>query len=98
LDPVLILEAFSQGADGVAILGCHETDCHYRTGMTKAKERLEKMLPLLEEMGINSNRIFLGSTSASEGVKLAEHVSKFVKTIVNLGPLGSELTVTTKTR
>lgn len=98
LDPVLILEAFSQGADGVAILGCHETDCHYRTGMTKAKERLEKMLPLLEEMGINSSRIFLGSTSASEGAKLAEHVSEFVKTIDNLGPLGSELTVTTKTR
>ena len=98
LDPVLLLEAFSQGADGVAILGCHETDCHYRTGMTKAKERLAKMLPLLEEMGINSDRIFLGSTSASEGVKLAEHVREFVKTIANLGPLGSELTVTTKIR
>jgi coenzyme F420-reducing hydrogenase delta subunit len=66
--------------------------------MTKTKGRLEKMLPLLEEMGINSSRIFLGSTSASEGAKLAEHVSEFVKTIVKLGPLGSELTVTTKIR
>ncbi len=98
LDPLLILEAFSQGADGVAILGCHETDCHYRTGMTKAKDRVQKMLPLLQEMGINHERIIFGSTSASEGSKLTEIVSDFVKAIVEMGPLGSELTVTTKNR
>lgn len=98
LDPLLILEAFSQGADGVAILGCHETDCHYRTGVSKAKGRLNKMQPLLDEMGINSDRIFFGSTSASEGARLADLVDSFIKKVIEMGPLGSELTVTTKAR
>jgi heterodisulfide reductase subunit A len=98
LDPLLILEAFSQGADGVAILGCHEQDCHYRTGMTKAKIRVENLLPILEEMGIKTSRIFFGSTAASEGGRLVELVSDFVKKIADLGPLGAELTVSTKSR
>ncbi len=98
LDPLLILEAFSQGADGVAILGCHEHDCHYRTGLAKAKTRVEKMLPLLEEMGIKPERIFFGSTAASEGARLAELVTDFVDTIATMGPLGSELKVITKSQ
>ncbi|MFX1342704.1 MAG: hydrogenase iron-sulfur subunit, partial [Promethearchaeota archaeon] len=98
LDPLLILEAFSQGADGVAILGCYGHDCHYRTGMIKAKNRVEKLLPILEEMGIKPSRIFFGSASASEGGRLVELVSDFVKKIADLGPLGVELTVGTKSR
>ncbi len=98
LDALLILEAFSQGADGVAVLGCYETDCHYRTGMRRAKNRVNKMLPLLKEMGINPNRLIFGSTSASEGARLSEIVTDFVKTILKMGPLGSELTTTTKSR
>lgn len=98
LDPLLVLESFSQGADGVVILGCHETDCHYRTGTAKAKERVEKLLPLLKEMGINSDRILFASTASSEGGRLAELVTDFVKSIADIGPLGSELTVMTKSR
>ncbi len=98
LDPLLILEAFSQGADGVAILGCHETDCHYRTGVAKAKTRIDNLLPLLGEMGISRDRIFFGATAASEAGHLQELISDFVKFIAELGPLGAELTVTTKSR
>jgi heterodisulfide reductase subunit A len=98
LDPLLILEAFSQGADGVAVLGCHETDCHYRTGVKKAKTRIDNLLPLLGEMGISADRLFFGSTGASEGGHLQKLISDFVKYIAELGPLGSELAVMTKTR
>jgi heterodisulfide reductase subunit A len=98
LDPLLILEAFSQGADGVIILGCHETDCHYRTGVAKAKTRIDKILPLLQEMSINSNRILFARTAASEGTHLAKLVNDFVKAIIDIGPLGSELTITTPSR
>ncbi|MFX1565649.1 MAG: hydrogenase iron-sulfur subunit, partial [Promethearchaeota archaeon] len=98
LDPLLILEAFSHGADGVVIIGCYETDCHYRTGMGKAKERVEKMLPLLKEMDIDPARVIFESTSASEGNRLAEIVRGFVNKVIEMGPLGSELTVTTKRR
>jgi coenzyme F420-reducing hydrogenase delta subunit len=49
-------------------------------------------------MGIKRDRIFFGSTAASEGGRLAELVSEFVKKIADMGPLGIELTVTTKSR
>ncbi len=98
LDPLLILEAFSQGADGVAIIGCHEQDCHHRTGIIKAKERYEKLLPILRETGIDQRRLFFGNTSASEGRRLAKLVSDFTKLIVNLGPLGTELVATARRR
>jgi heterodisulfide reductase subunit A len=91
LDPLLVLEAFSQGADGVAVLGCHEQDCHHRTGVLKAKARIEKILPLLREIGVDPARLFFGSTSASEGAHLAQLATQFVNQIVKLGPLGSEL-------
>ncbi|MFX1563379.1 MAG: FAD-dependent oxidoreductase [Promethearchaeota archaeon] len=98
LDPLLILEAFSQGADGVAILGCHEQDCHHRTGILKAKNRFEKLLPVLRRTGIDQRRLFFGSTSASEGRLLADLVTKFTKQIVKLGPLGTELETTARSR
>lgn len=96
LDPLLILEAFSQGADGVAIIGCHETDCFYRTGLKKARTRVMNLQPLLEEMGIDPDRVFFGMTAASEGGRLAEMITDFVNVISERGPLGSEITIASK--
>ncbi len=36
VDPVFILEALAEGADGVLIAGCHPGDCHYINGNHKA--------------------------------------------------------------
>jgi heterodisulfide reductase subunit A len=98
LDPLLILEAFSQGADGVAILGCHEQDCHHRTGIIKAKARFEKLLPVLRKTGIDQSRLLFGSTAASEGRHLADLVTNFTKHIAKLGPLGSELAIPARSK
>ncbi len=91
IDPILILQAFSQGADGVAVLGCPEQDCHHRTGFTKARNRVENLVPLLAEASIDQRRLFLDSTPASDGRQLADHITKFVNQITRLGPLGTEL-------
>ena len=32
VNPMFILRAFQQGADGVILCGCHPGDCHYSTG------------------------------------------------------------------
>ena len=34
VDPEFILRAFSKGADGVIVLGCHPADCHYIGGIS----------------------------------------------------------------
>ncbi|MFX0209976.1 MAG: hydrogenase iron-sulfur subunit, partial [Candidatus Hodarchaeota archaeon] len=43
IDPFFLLWAFLEGADGVFVSGCHPGDCHYITGNSYAKERVEKM-------------------------------------------------------
>jgi len=97
LDPLIILEAFSQGADGVAIIGCHEQDCHHRTGLTKAKERAQKLREVLAEAGVDPRRLLFGHTSASEGSHLADLITSFTQQVARLGPLGTELQASTQT-
>ncbi len=40
LDPVYVLKALLEGADGVLIGGCHPGDCHYMSGNYKARRRV----------------------------------------------------------
>ncbi|MHA1959507.1 MAG: hydrogenase iron-sulfur subunit [Candidatus Thorarchaeota archaeon] len=97
LNSQTVLSAFAEGADGVAVLGCYEQDCHYRSGAKHARERMENLRSIIEEAGIDGKRIYFGSASASEGSHFAEHVRKFVSLVKKLGPLGSELSEETVT-
>ena len=45
VDPVHILKAFQEGADGVLIAGCHPGDCHYINGNYRTAGRY----PLVRE-------------------------------------------------
>ena len=40
VDPEFVLRAFSKGADGVMVLGCHPADCHYIGGNYRARRRV----------------------------------------------------------
>ena len=88
--PRLILEAFAMGADGVLVVGCHEQDCHYRTGAARFKKIAEKIKEMLRSVGIDPRRFEFIETSAGEAKRLAEEISRFVDTIRGLGPIGSE--------
>ncbi len=85
-----LLTAFAEGADGVAVMGCHVQDCHYRSGARYAMDRTEKMREILEIAGIDSDRLYFGSASASEADSFAEQINRFVNDIVKRGPLGKE--------
>ena len=85
-----LLTAFAEGADGVAIMGCHVQDCHYRSGARYAKDRTEKMREILEVAGIDPRRLYFGSASASEADSFAEQITRFVNSIVKKGPLGKK--------
>ncbi len=88
VEPAFILKAFSEGADGVLVAGCHiPSDCHYISGNFKALKRYETFLPLLEELGIEKKRLRLEWISASEGEKFGKVVNEFTQTIRELGPL-----------
>lgn len=86
VDERLILKAFSAGADGVLICGCHPGDCHYQKGNLNARRRITGLCPFLEAVGIGKDRLRLEWISASEGPKVAETVNSFTQTIRDLGP------------
>jgi heterodisulfide reductase subunit A len=98
LDTEIILTAFEEGADGVAVIGCHVQDCHYRSGALHAQERTENLRMVLEAAGIDGRRLYFGSVSASESGEYAKQVTEFVNSIVSLGPLGSEASVKTRSK
>lgn len=86
VDPVFILKALKDGADGVLIAGCHPGDCHYQNGNYKANRRVKLLKKLLDELGLEPERIRFEYISASEGKEYAELVNEFTEGIRKLGP------------
>jgi F420-non-reducing hydrogenase iron-sulfur subunit len=87
LDPSFVMKAFSEGADGVLITGCHPGECHYLEQNYKALRRFLLMRRTLAQFGIEPGRVKLVWASAAEGVRLANEISKIVEEVRALGPL-----------
>ena len=93
VDPLFIMKAFTDGADGVLISGCHFGDCHYLEGNYKAAKRMFLVKSLLKNIGLEDKRLRMTFVSASEGAKWATVIGDVVKTVRELGPSPlSELT------
>ncbi len=89
VNPLFVLQALRQGADGVLISGCHPGECHYLKGNFLARRRFVLIRNLLEFIGINPLRIRMSWVSASEGKKFADIVTEVTEDIKKLGPLKS---------
>jgi coenzyme F420-reducing hydrogenase delta subunit len=89
VNPLFVLQALRQGADGVLISGCHPGECHYLKGNYLARRRFLLMRNLLEYVGINPLRIRMSWVSASEGKKFADVITEVTEEIKKLGPLES---------
>ncbi|MHB8792063.1 MAG: hydrogenase iron-sulfur subunit [Thermoleophilia bacterium] len=90
VNPLLILKAFMEGADGVLVSGCHPGDCHYNVGNYHARRRLELLQRMLPAYGIDAGRFHYTWVSASEGSRWAGVVSDFTRRIAALGKIGAE--------
>jgi F420-non-reducing hydrogenase iron-sulfur subunit len=86
VDPVFILEAFKDGADGVLVAGCHPGDCHYVSGNYKAQNRVLLLKKVLEQLGLEPERLRLEWVSASEGDRFAGIINDMTKEITKIGP------------
>jgi F420-non-reducing hydrogenase iron-sulfur subunit len=87
VDPVFIITALYEGADGVLIGGCHPGDCHYLEGNYKALRRYLLLKRILPQYGIEPERVRLEWVSASEGERFGHVVDEFTEEIRKLGPL-----------
>lgn len=86
ISPHIVLNLLETGADGVLLGGCHIGDCHYITGNLYTEKRIRLMKKLLEEAGIEPDRLRLEWVSASEGEKFSKIVADFTDVIKQLGP------------
>ena len=87
VDPTFVMKALADGADGVLIAGCHPGDCHYQEGNYKTLRRYPMLLNLLDQFGIERDRVRLEWISASEGEKFATVVRELTDKLRTLGPL-----------
>ncbi len=86
VSPALIVEAFSEGADGVLVCGCHPGDCHYINGNLKALTRFHLLKRVITDLGIEPERLRLEWVSASEGQRFATLVAEMTAGLRALGP------------
>jgi len=87
LDPSFVFKAFTSGADGVLLAGCHPGDCHYQEGNYKCLRRALMIKQMIKAFGIDERRMRLEWISASEGEKYARVSLEMEQQIRELGPL-----------
>ena len=63
--PALILEALAAGAKAIAIVGCSDDECHYLPGAWMGPDIVESCKNILENIGIDSDRIAYADDEAS---------------------------------
>jgi len=84
-----VIRAFANGADGVFIGGCWLGECHYVTeGNYDALSMMHLSRKVLEQVGINPERLRLEWIAGSEGMRYAEVMNDFGKKLKEIGPIG----------
>jgi F420-non-reducing hydrogenase iron-sulfur subunit len=86
VDTIHILKAMENGADGVYVVGCMEGDCHFLKGNLRAKKRVQHVKELLEEVGVNGERVEMFNLSASQAPRFVQIAKEMTERITRLGP------------
>jgi F420-non-reducing hydrogenase iron-sulfur subunit len=87
VNPMFVVNALQQGADGVLIGGCHPGDCHYIQGNYLARRRMVVLKKLLEYLGIDEQRVRMTWVSAAEGKKFSDVIKEVTEDVRKLGPM-----------
>jgi len=86
VNPLFVVNALQQGADGVLVSGCHPGDCHYMEGNFHARRRFTLLRELIEYVGVEPGRFNMSWVSASEGAKWKDVVGEVVVKAKEAGP------------
>jgi coenzyme F420-reducing hydrogenase delta subunit len=86
VDVEYILRAFEEGADGVYIVACSIGNCHHVHGNVRATKRLTHARSLLEEVGLEAERLGIFYMSGSQAHAFANAATQMTERIRRLGP------------
>ena len=81
-----ILEAFEQGVDGVYVVACPIGNCHHVRGNERGRARLAKAADILEEVGLERERLGMFFMSGSQAQAFAAAAQTMTERIRRLGP------------
>ena len=81
-----ILAAFERGVDGVIVAGCLEGSCHFLEGNLRARRRVERAKQILDEIGLEPDRLEMFNIAAAEGARFAQIVTEMTQRLSGLGP------------
>jgi F420-non-reducing hydrogenase iron-sulfur subunit len=88
VDPVMMMEAFLSGSDGVFVGACKRGECHYTSGNLHAERKIDLTRRILAIAGLNPERLVMRMMSSAEGNKFAQFATEFQTAVGELGPLG----------
>ncbi|WDN89468.1 quinone-modifying oxidoreductase, subunit QmoB [Desulfosarcina sp. BuS5] len=86
---IWIKDAFSQGLDGVFLLGCKHGDdyqCHFVKGSELADIRMQKIGDALESLALEAERVAQFEVAIDDYEKLPKMINDFVEMIEGIGP------------
>jgi coenzyme F420-reducing hydrogenase delta subunit len=86
VDVMHMMRAIQKGADGVYCVGCLEGTCHYNEGNLRCRERVNHVRMLLDEIGLEGDRVRMYNLSSGEGPTFAEYAREMTAHIKELGP------------
>jgi coenzyme F420-reducing hydrogenase delta subunit len=81
-----ILDAFENGADGVYVVGCPIGNCHHVRGNERARIRVDKLKQLLDEIGLDGERVEMYFVSGGMGETFARVAQEMTERVRALGP------------
>ena len=83
---VFLLRAFESGADAVIVMVCPEGQCRYVEGNLRAYKRVMWVKKILDEIGIDGNRLSLVNISSEDKDAAARIVEKVRADLLERGP------------
>jgi coenzyme F420-reducing hydrogenase delta subunit len=86
VDVMHLLGSIQKGADGVYVVGCLEGACHYNEGNIRARERIEHVRIMLEEIGLESDRVKMYNLTSGEAPTFVAYTKEMTENIRALGP------------
>lgn len=79
VDPLFILFALQQGADGVLVAGCAPGECHYKRGNYAEQGRIAMLKAIMDEMGVAGPRVCFAQFGAADRGRFSETLEKMVE-------------------
>jgi heterodisulfide reductase subunit A len=87
IDPLFILLALREGADGVLVAGCEPGECHYKQGTYIAQGKLDVLRTMFGQMGLPADRVRFAQIGTLERGRLPDLIQQTVADLKAQVPL-----------